>query len=95
MIGIGIFQLRSKKPATFYTGEKGPKPEELSDMKAWNRKHGMMWIIYGIIILLGCVSFFFVSGTAWKLLGGLGVFLLPLPFMVWYHHSLMKKYIIK
>ena len=52
MIGIGISQLRSKKPVDFYSGEKPPGEEELSDVKAWNQKHGQMWVLYGLIILV-------------------------------------------
>ena len=29
MLGIGVVQLRSKKPVAFYSGEKPPKAEEL------------------------------------------------------------------
>lgn len=50
MIGIGISQLRSKKPVGFYSGVKPPREDELSDVGAWNKKHGIMWIIYGAII---------------------------------------------
>ena len=50
MIGLGIFQLKSTSPVGFYSGEKPPREEELTDVKAWNKKHGMMWLIYGIII---------------------------------------------
>lgn len=52
MVGIGIVQLKSKKPVGFYSGEKPPRPEELSDVEAWNKQHGMMWLIYGGIIML-------------------------------------------
>ena len=31
-----------KNPAGFYTGEKSPEKERLSDVNAWNKKHGMM-----------------------------------------------------
>ena len=40
MIIIGISQMRSKKPVGFYSGEKPPREEELSDVVAWNKKHG-------------------------------------------------------
>ena len=46
MLGIGISQLKSKDPVGFYTGEKPPEKERLSDVNAWNKKHGMMWVIY-------------------------------------------------
>lgn len=52
MIVIGIVQLRNKNPTGFYTGEKPPKPEEITNVKAWNHKHGMMWIIYGISLFI-------------------------------------------
>ena len=52
MIGLGIFQLKSTSPVGFYSGEKPPREEELTDVKAWNKKHGMMWLIYGIIIMI-------------------------------------------
>lgn len=32
---------------------------EISDVKSWNRKHGIMWIVYGIILVIswicGCI----------------------------------------
>ena len=42
MFGIGISQLKSKDPVGFYTGEKPPEKERLSDVNAWNKKHGML-----------------------------------------------------
>lgn len=45
---IGIVQLKSKTPVAFYSGEKPPRAEEVTDVKVWNRKHGMMWLIYRI-----------------------------------------------
>lgn len=43
MIGLGVSQIKSKEPVGFYTGEKPPKREQLSDVEAWNKKHGLMW----------------------------------------------------
>ncbi len=50
MTGIGISQLKSRKPVGFYTGVKPPEEKQLRDVKAWNRKHGIMWIVYGGVI---------------------------------------------
>lgn len=47
MIIIGIAQYRSKKPVGFWSGKEPPKREQITDVKAYNRKHGIMWIIYG------------------------------------------------
>lgn len=35
MVGIGVFQFRSKKPVGFYSGEQPPGEDELSDVTAW------------------------------------------------------------
>lgn len=50
-IVIGITQYKSKKPVGFYTGETPPKAEELTDVRAWNRSHGRLWIGFGMILL--------------------------------------------
>lgn len=52
MMGIGIYQLKSKKPVGFYNGEKPPTEDEISDVKAWNKRHGLMWLIYGAVIMV-------------------------------------------
>lgn len=93
MMGIGIRQLNSKKPVGFYTGENPPGEEDVTDIKAWNRKHGLMWLTYGCIIL---ISFFIGSGfddSIWAVLPMIGGVVIPLIFMILYHHRLCKKYL--
>ena len=34
MVGIGISQLRSSTPVGFYSGEKAPEKDEISDVQA-------------------------------------------------------------
>lgn len=54
MVLIGISQLRTKdKPVGFYNVINPPKKEDVTDIIAWNRKQGMIWIVYGICIELG------------------------------------------
>ena len=94
MLGIGIMQCKSKKPVGFYSGEKPPMESELSDVILWNKKHGKMWIWYGIIILLSYLSGipFLVIDTVWCVVPLCGGLLLPLPVMIWYHHKLIREY---
>lgn len=93
MIGIGISQLKSKTPTGFYTGEKPPRPEELSDVDAWNKKHGRMWITYGIVIILSYLLFILIGLDT---NGGLIVYcngiILPIVVMIGYHNKLIKTY---
>lgn len=65
MFGIGISQLKNEKPVGFYTGVKPPEEKRLRDVKAWNRKHGVMWIAYGAVILgIGLVRLI-AGGFGW------------------------------
>lgn len=91
-IGTGIFQIKSEHPIAFYTGEKAPAEDEISDVKLWNRKHGMMWIIYGIIIALSWLCGLMLGDNIVSIIPCIGGVLLPLIFMVWYHHRLVKQY---
>ena len=94
MIGIGIYQIKSPKPAWFYSGEEPPKPETITDLRAWNRKHGSMWILYGAVIIVTSIVARFTSETVGVLLF-IGGIMLPLPFMVWWHHHLESRYLKK
>ena len=95
MIAIGLSQLKSEEPVGFYTGERPPRADEISDVQQWNREHGRMWILYGVILVLswlcGCMlGDGAAAATPW--IGGVAV---PLGFMVWRHHRLIAKYRIK
>ena len=56
VIIIGIVQYRSKEPVGFWSGKKPPQKEQITDVKEYNRKHGLMWIALGVVFLLffGC-----------------------------------------
>ena len=95
MFGIGIWQFRSRKPVGFYSGEKPPDEKELTDVGAWNKKHGMMWMLYGLLIVVAAVCGVIIGKGISLLILFLVCLLLPLPFMVWYHHHLIRKYYVK
>lgn len=94
MFGIGIFQIKSKKPVGFYSGI-APDEKEVSDVKAWNKRHGIMWILYGVCIVLAWVCGLITDSGLVRLVFFLVCLLLPLPFMALYHHKLEKRYYIK
>ena len=93
MLTIGICQFKKKDvPVGFYNLIDSPKKEEISDIIAWNKKHGMIWIIYGICIELGfLLGNVMPTGTLQMIIMAGGI-VLPLPFMVMRHKSLEKKY---
>lgn len=92
MIAIGITPLRSKKPVGFYSGERAPREDEIRDVRAWNKKHGMMWLIYGIIIMVSWFLGAMIGDSAFSLIPFCGGLLIPIVVMIYYHHRLIKLY---
>ncbi|MBD5506978.1 MAG: hypothetical protein HDR05_02695 [Lachnospiraceae bacterium] len=91
IIIIGIVQYRSKDPVGFWSGKKPPRKEQITDVKAYNQKHGLMWILFGVGFVL-C----FVCGLPFggliagylcmvEVMGGILV-------MVAYHNKLNRMY---
>lgn len=93
MFLIGVSQWRTKeKPVGFYNVIDPPKKEEIIDCIAWNRKHGMIWIIYGICIELGFWIGFLMPVEFFQMFFMIGGIIFPLPFMVIRHQRLEKEY---
>ena len=93
MMGIGIVQMKSKKPVAFYSGEKPPKAEDITDVAAWNKKHGIMWLVYGVIILISFLIGVKIGDSVWSVIPMLGGVLIPVIVMIWYHHKLVRMYL--
>lgn len=94
MFGIGISQLKSKEPVGFYTGEKPPKKERLLDVNAWNRKHGTMWIVYGVCLVCSWISSALIGDSFYSVILLVVGVLAPIVTMVICHHTLVKKYVL-
>lgn len=92
MTAIGVSQIKSKKPVGFYTGQEPPKEEQLTDVKQWNKKHGIMWMAYGIAML--CTNFVgpVAGGSIYTSIALTCVVTGGLLLMIWYHGRLEKKY---
>lgn len=92
MIGIGISQVKSKKPVGFYAGEEPPKEEQLIDVNLWNKKHGAMWIIFGIAIIGSYFVGIFAGDTIYATITMCVVIFGGLLLMIWYHGRLKRAY---
>ena len=94
LIILGIVQYNSKSPVGFWAGQDPHKAAEISDIRAYNHKHGIMWITYGIGFI-GCFATGYFFGEDWGLiaavLSGIEVFG-GLVGMVAYHNALEKRY---
>lgn len=93
MIIIGLFQLNEKdNPVGFYNIIDPPKKEEISDVIKWNKKHGTIWIVYGICIELGFWLGYVMPVEVLETVFMMGGVIIPLPIMVIIHHKLEKEY---
>lgn len=92
MTGLGISQLKSREPVGFYSGEKRLRADEVADVSAWNRKHGLMWCIYGLVIFLSGIAGIIIGDSIYCVFPMFGGVTIPLGMMIWYHHRLLKMY---
>ena len=93
MMTIGICQFGKKDvPVGFYNLTAPPEKEEITDIIAWNKKHGMIWIIYGICIELGFLLGNVMPTGMLQMIVMAGGIILPLPFMIMRHKKLERKY---
>ena len=94
MFGIGISQLKSKDPVGFYSGETPHEKEQLSDVNAWNKKHGTMWVIYGGCIAGSWICSAVIGDSILVLIPIVAGVLVPVFIMIFYHHKLVRRYFI-
>lgn len=93
MIGIGIAQIKSKNPVGFYSGEKPPKKEDISDVIMWNRKHGIMWTLYGVAMIGSDLIGLIIQNEVFSFIILMIAIVGALPIMIFYHHYLVRKYL--
>ena len=91
-IAIGITQYKSKKPVGFYTGETPPKQDELTDVPAWNRAHGRMWIGYGIAIPVSFVLGLLLPADILSAILPCAVIAIGIPCLILGHRMLCSIY---
>lgn len=92
LIGLSISNMKSTHPVGFYAGEPHPKDDDITDIKAYNTKHGQMWIAYGIdYILVFLASFLPLNHYVYVAL--LTVVLIGKAiYIIWNHNNLQKMY---
>lgn len=91
IIVIGIVQYGSEVPVGFWAGKKPPRKEQITDVKAYNRKHGLMWISYGagFVLCFVCGLSFGELVAAYLCMAEVFVGLLG---MIAYHNRLNRLY---
>lgn len=90
--GLGIYALKSRKPMWFWSGTT-VKENEITDIPAYNRANGIMWLCYSGIFWAGTILGLFQMPAAGILvaIGCLG----GIPFLVFTYGKIYAKYKVK
>lgn len=89
-IGFGIFALRKQTPIHFWAGTI-VKSEQITDVKSYNRANGVMWITYGLLVLLTGLPAIFLGLDVWAVVFASVIFLGLIVMMVIYN-KIYNKY---
>ena len=87
--GIGIYARHRKKPMWFWSGST-VKESEISDIPAYNRANGRMWIAFSLVLWLSAFVGLWHMAAAGILLATGG--LLGIPGLVLAYNRIYKKY---
>ena len=87
--GLGVFAWRRKKPMWFWSGST-VKEREISDIPAYNRANGIMWICYSLVFWGSAVFGLFQPDAAGAFLaaGTLG----GIPVLIVVYKKIYAKY---
>ena len=87
--GIGIYACKREKPMWFWSGSEVSE-REISDVPAYNRANGIMWLAYSSIFWVSTVLGIFKMGAA-GLLVGIGS-VAGLPLLIIAYHRIYNRY---
>ncbi|MCR5041585.1 MAG: hypothetical protein K6C36_05715 [Clostridia bacterium] len=90
--GLGIFAWKRKKPMWFWANSEVSE-KEISDVPAYNRANGIMWLAYSAVFWISSVLGLFNVGTAGAVLaaGCLG----GIPVLIVVYQRIYKKYRVR
>ena len=87
--GLGIYAWKRKKPMWFWSGSTVSE-NEISDIRAYNRANGIMWISYSAIYWVSTILGVFHTVAAGVVL--IAGCLAGTPLLVMAYHMIYKKY---
>ena len=89
LTGLGIFAWRRKQPMWFWSGST-VKEEEISDVRAYNRANGIMWIAFSLL-------FWICTAIGFRSMKAAGIFMmaacaLGCPLLIVAYRMIYKRY---
>lgn len=90
--GIGIFAIKREEPMWFWSGTNVSK-EEITDVRAYNRANGIMWITFSAIFWIS--SLFSLFGNKYGGICMIAGLFAGIPGLVIAYSRIYKKYSAK
>ena len=90
--GLGLYARRRKNPMWFWSGST-VRPEEITDIPAYNRANGWMWIAFsGVFWIAAVLSLFRMSAAGIVLVAGC---ILGIPVLILVYSRIYARYAAK
>lgn len=87
--GIGIYAMKREKPMWFWSGST-VKEYEISDIPAYNRANGLMWIGFSVLFwICAILGFFNITAAGFGLIA---VCVFGMPLLPAVYHRIYRKY---
>ena len=87
--GIGIYAWKRKEPMWFWMGKSVSK-EEITDVKAYNRANGIMWLLFSLIFWIFTIIGIFDINWAAEIIAR--VMFVSIPLLIISYICIYKKY---
>ena len=90
--GLGLYAMKRKKPMWFWSGST-VRPEEITDIPAYNRANGWMWITFSAVFWIAAVlSLLRISAAGTVLVAGC---ILGIPVLILTYNRIYNRYAAK
>ena len=90
--GLGVFAWKREKPMWFWSGST-VRPEEITDIPAYNRANGWMWITFSAVFWIAAVlSLLRISAAGTVLVAGC---ILGIPVLILTYNRIYNRYAAK
>ncbi len=86
---LGIYAMKREKPMWFWSGSE-VKEYEISDIPAYNKANGIMWIVYSAGFWISTVAGLFRLGIAGLIVGIWSI--AGIPFLIIAYKKIYNKY---